>query len=274
MKNTIFWILALAITLAAAVYQRATGPTYPARGEVTLGGAVYKYRLIRSHGGPLNARVMIDVPDPEVSGVLIYKRYKAEEEWTEVPLRRGGNILQAELPHQPPAGKLEYFLRLSRGEDVITVPQNRDIVIRFKGAVPIWVLIPHVFFMFSAMLVSTRAGLEALVKNGQLRHYVLWAAGLLFLGGMIMGPLVQKYAFGALWTGFPFGFDLTDNKTLIAMIGWVVAVFAVLKGKAARLWVVMASILLLLIFSIPHSMIGSELDYSTGQVGTSSVNTE
>ena len=39
---------------------------------------------------------------------------------------------------------------------------------------------------------------------------------LLAVGGFILGPLVQNYAFGELWTGVPFGWDLTDNKTLIA----------------------------------------------------------
>ena len=35
------------------------------------------------------------------------------------------------------------------------------------------------------------------------------------LGGMILGPIVQKYAFGAYWTGIPFGHDLTDAKNLV-----------------------------------------------------------
>jgi hypothetical protein len=79
---------------------------------------------------------------------------------------------------------------------------------------------------------------------------------------MILGPLVQKYAFGALWTGFPFGYDLTDNKTLIAFLGWIAAWIAGRKGKPARGWVLGASILLLVVYLIPHSLFGSELDYS------------
>jgi hypothetical protein len=73
---------------------------------------------------------------------------------------------------------------------------------------------------------------------------------------------VQKFAFGALWTGFPFGYDLTDNKTLIAFIGWIIAIIAGRNGRPARGWVLAAAILLLIIFLIPHSLLGSELDYS------------
>jgi hypothetical protein len=271
MRNVLFWILAVIITMAAAVYQKKTGPTYPVSGKVEIGGTNYEYELIRTHGGETDAPISIVIPDPEVTGWLIYKRYNVDEEFTTLHMERDGDMLIAYLPHQPPAGKLEYFLQLDRGNKRVLVPQDRDLVIRFKGAVPGWVLLPHVLFIFTAMLVSTRAGLEALPKNGKPRMYAFWAAGLLFLGGMVMGPIVQKFAFGAYWTGVPFGWDLTDNKTLIAMLGWIVAVIAVIKGKSIRSFVIAASVLLLLIFSIPHSMMGSELDYESGEVVSSGV---
>jgi hypothetical protein len=116
--------------------------------------------------------------------------------------------------------------------------------------------------MFLAMLFSTRAGLAALDRKSNPRKLALWAAALLFIGGFILGPLVQHFGFGPYWTGFPLGFDLTDNKTLIAMIGWIIALIAGRKGKPARGWVLAAAILLLIVYSIPHSLLGSELDYS------------
>jgi len=87
---------------------------------------------------------------------------------------------------------------------------------------------------------------------------------------MILGPLVQKFAFGAYWTGVPFGWDLTDNKTLIAMIFWLMASWRVLKGNAEqnRWWVVLAVVVMFIVFLIPHSMMGSELNYETMTVET------
>jgi hypothetical protein len=88
---------------------------------------------------------------------------------------------------------------------------------------------------------------------------------MLIAGGMILGPLVQKYAFGDLWTGIPFGWDLTDNKTLIAVFAWILAV--VMNRKKDRpAYTIAAAVILLLIYSIPHSLFGSELDYVTGTV--------
>ena len=46
------------------------------------------------------------------------------------------------------------------------------------------------------------------------------------------------------------------------MIGWTAALIAGRGGKPARGWVLGAAILMLAIFLIPHSLLGSELDYS------------
>jgi hypothetical protein len=142
------------------------------------------------------------------------------------------------------------------------IPERENIVTRFKGDVPPAMLIPHVIFMFLGMLISARAGLEALAGRRRISLYAILAAALIFLGGMIFGPIVQKYAFGAYWTGFPLGYDLTDNKTLISMIMWVIALAAVWRGSRIRLWVFAASAVTLIIFMIPHSLHGSELKYT------------
>ncbi|MCK7482728.1 MAG: hypothetical protein M0C28_40615 [Candidatus Moduliflexus flocculans] len=84
------------------------------------------------------------------------------------------------------------------------------------------------------MLFSTAAGLAALDKKRNPRRFVLWTVGLMFLGGFVLGPLMQKFAFGVAWTGFPLGTDLTDNKTLIAFLAWIVALAAGRKGRPAR----------------------------------------
>jgi hypothetical protein len=248
--------------LASAVYQRVTGPTYPVEGTVEFRGGEIPYELLRSHGGPGDQPVRVSVPDTTVGGTLVWRRYKTDDAWTRQELVRAGDNLAGSLPHQPPAGKLEYHIELSSGEDMVMIPGDENAVTRFKGNVPSGVLIPHVLFMFFGMLISTRAGLEALVRGRRLGFYAILAAALIFVGGMVLGPIVQKYAFDAYWTGFPLGMDLTDNKTLISMVMWAIALIAVWKNARPRFWVVAASLVTLVIFMIPHSLHGSELQYT------------
>ena len=262
MKKFAFWFVAFLITVAAAFYQRMSGPTYPLGGEVALADSEIHYRLERSHGGKEDHEVAIQVENRDITGSVQYKRHKTDDPWTTLPMLRKEDFLTAKLPHQPPAGKLEYRVILSYQEKEISLTGDRLVIIRFKDDVPSFILIPHVILMFLAMLFSNRAGIEALRSKANPRKYALWTLVLLFVGGMILGPLVQKFAFGALWTGFPLGYDLTDNKTLIALVGWIAAVIAGRGGKPARWWVLGAAILLLVVFLIPHSLLGSELDYS------------
>ena len=138
---------------------------------------------------------------------------------------------------------------------------------RFKGGVPGFIIIPHVILMFIAMLISNLAEILAVAKHKKMVFYTNLTLILLLIGGMIFGPLMQLYAFGELWTGFPKGMDLTDNKTLIAVIFWIIAFFANRK-KQRPVWIIIASIVMLMIYLIPHSMFGSEFNYEAGKVVT------
>jgi len=173
--------------------------------------------------------------------------------------------LYATLPRQPAAGKLQYYIELTDSRGTRTYFRENPVVVRFKGGVPGWIMIPHILLMFIAMLFSTLAGLLAAVKDPLFKKYTNLTVVLFTIGGLIMGPIVQKYAFGDLWTGIPFGWDLTDNKTLIAFVFWIIA-WLMNRKKERPVYTVIAAIVLLLVYSIPHSMFGSQLNYESGQV--------
>lgn len=269
-KNLVRWILAVLVTLTAATYQRLTGPTHPLRGSAVIGDETVHYSLPRSHGGDGDQDVDLAVADKNISASLYYRRLATADVWTTVPMLAAQGTLRAALPHQPPAGKLEYVLHLERGDSHWQVPASRAVVIRFRGGVPAGILVPHVVLMFFAMLFSSVAGIEAFACGTRLRGYTQLAVGSLLIGGLVLGPIVQKYAFGELWTGVPYGYDLTDNKTLIAAAVWLAALAQVLRRPPlqARYWVIAAAAVLLIIFSIPHSALGSQLDYASGQIKT------
>jgi hypothetical protein len=258
----LLWIAAFIITISSAVYQRMTGPTYPAKGEIGIAGQTVTFKLLRSETVGTDALVSLIVPDDSIRGSVKYRRYKSNDEWTEIPMQRVGDTLAAYLPSQPPAGKIMYYVYLESPKEHVSITGTEPVVLRYKGAVPAGILIPHIFLMFLAMLFSNRTALEALDREGNARRYMFWTIGLFLVGGFILGPLVQKYAFGELWTGIPFGYDLTDNKTLIAMLGWLWAWYKNSGGEKRRGWYVFAALLMLAVYLIPHSVLGSEMDYT------------
>jgi hypothetical protein len=266
-KMIIAWVLAVIITLIAAYYQRLTGPSYPKKTTAEIRGITYDLKLLRTHGCETDCEVSVPVDDNSVRGFMIYRKYPTNDKWDTVAMKRMGSQMTAFLPKQPPAGKLEYYFIFRTGSNEYPVLKESPVVIRYKGEVPPFVLIPHILLMFFGMLLSTLAGLLGAFKIEKARLYTFITFISLLIGGMILGPLVQQYAFGALWTGVPFGWDLTDNKTLIAFLAWVVALIANRK-KFRPGFIIGAAIITLAIFSIPHSMFGSELNHATGTITT------
>ncbi len=261
-RSILLWVAAFLVMGASLVYQRMTGPTYPLSGTTDVFGTPVAYTFERSHGGDDDHRVSLAAPAGVTRAELHWKRYKTNDAWTVVPMESDGKNFSGSLPHQPPAGKLMYRVLFFRDAASAAVPPGEPVVIRFKGDVPLPILLTHVALMFLGMLFSTRAGIECLRKEPNLKTLAVWSAGMLTVGGLILGPIVQKYAFGAYWTGWPFGHDLTDNKTALIAVSWILTVLAVRSNRHPRRWALVAAIITLTVYLVPHSVLGSEIDYS------------
>ena len=259
MKKSVYWLLAIVITLVLSIYQRMTGPTYPKRMIVELKGESYKIKLPRS-GVQHDEVVTLKGISSDVSSQIHYRRYPSADEFTTANFVWEDSAWQAVLPVQPVAGKLQYYITVD-GKDYAA---DEPVVIRFRNDVPASILVPHILLMFAAMLFAVYTFLLVVTR----RKYSLWlkiTIGTLFVGGFILGPLVQHAAFGPWWAGFPYGTDLTDNKTLISFLFFIVAL-ATLRWKYNKWVVVLAVLVMIVIFSIPHSTYGSEYDYTTQQL--------
>ncbi|NHZ86204.1 MAG: hypothetical protein GWP19_10020 [Planctomycetia bacterium] len=135
MNKTIFyWLLAIIITLSAAVYQRTTGPTYPKKIDLTFADKQYKLKLLRSHSSTKPCLVSLNINDNRIEGKILYRRYPSSDDFSEVIMERNGKNLIAQLPNQAPAGKLEYRVLLNDVENNVEVLNSGPVVIRFKGA--------------------------------------------------------------------------------------------------------------------------------------------
>lgn len=259
MKKSVYWILAIVITLALSIYQRMTGPTYPQKVTIELRGESYQIKLPRS--GVQQDEIL---KLPELTGPvpmsLHYRQYPTTNDFTTVDFQLKDGAWQAALPVQPVAGKLQYYLTVD-GKDYL---KDEPVVIRFRNDVPAYILIPHILLMFGAMLFAVYTLLLVLMRQ-EYRRWLMITVGTLFVGGFVLGPLVQHAAFGPWWAGFPYGTDLTDNKTLISFL-FFLAALATIKWKYNKWVVVLAVLMMIAVFTIPHSAYGSEYDYNTQQL--------
>ena len=290
MKKLLFWSLAIIITLSAIYFQRVTGPTKPHNEQFLIKGKTYKASLPRtwetniSHSEAsgdfesfkkeLDFNINVENLPSEMEGMLVYRLYPGNGPLDTINSFRNGPVFINTMPAQPPAGKISYNFILYSTQDSTSVDSHKitlggeeGVVMRFKGHVPWGVLIPHILLMFIAMLISNYIGIAALSNSIKINTTVVVLLFVFGMGGLILGPLVQNYAFGAYWTGWPFGGDLTDNKTLFAFVLWLAA-WLLNKKRSRRYLYVIAAVVMLMVYSIPHSTAGSEYDRSKGQVET------
>jgi hypothetical protein len=278
LTSVLLWVTAVILTLGCLTYQDRTGPTYPLEGYFQTAKGTVHFKFLRSEtiGNSLNIMLADPVPGG-VSGYVKYRRYKSNDEWSTLPMmtgefdfsRRGRTEkvkgLGAQLPSlKERAGKYEYFVYINDGiGEPVSVTADEPIYARYKADVPPLVLIVHIILIFASMALAIRTVLEALV-DGKFK-WMLWATTIsLLLGGFVLGPIVQWYAFGVWWAGFPYGYDWTDNKVLVELVFWLAALYKNRGIRSNRLWVYIAGVVTLIVYFIPHSVFGSEYDYTTG----------
>jgi hypothetical protein len=255
MKKTIlFWSIAFIITVVSAVFQRMTGPSFPKSGVVSFEGKQISYKLERSHSSSSNCKIEIKTGDPSIRGTLKWRgNYKELDPFDSMTMK-GAETLNAELPAQVPLKKLQYFVQLHKGNSIQMVPAEAPVIIRFRGDVPLIILLPHIFAMFFAMMLSTRTALEIFQEKPKIKPLAFWTVIFLFIGGFLLGFLMNYFAFNQVWGGIPVGNDITENKTLIAFVGWGLAYFMIKKEAAPKLFAVLAALIMFIVYSIPHSV--------------------
>ncbi len=269
-KKILLWVLAVFMAIAAMIYQRSTGPTYEYKGYLEKGEERHKYELLRSQETTEGAKIELpNIDAANYTASLHYKRYQTQDPVASLDFSLDeDNRFVAQLPIQPAAGKMEYYISGMLDGQAFNIPEEGEdrIVLRYKDPVSDYILIPHVVMMIIVIIFGIRAGLSALFDHDSMRRWTVVAFLAMTVGGMVLGPLVQKSAFGEYWTGFPFGGDFTDNKMLIMWVVWALTLAIIglkpkKKEQISRAAVLTAAVVMTVVYLIPHSLGGSTLDY-------------
>ncbi|UCF04277.1 MAG: hypothetical protein JSV33_10020 [bacterium] len=182
----------------------------------------------------------------------------------------------ASLPDLEKGRRLEYaFVMRGDGGAAVRLPEREDqfLLIKYKGHYSTVVLVFHVLFMFGAFFfmiqclmgaIGILRGREEKLPTVRMARWVLFCT---FIGGWPLGFILNYQRFGPLWEGFPFGFDITDNKTQIIFFIWIVTALLVrgsffgkgersdTLGRRAFGWmVVTCCIVSLALYIVPHSL--------------------
>ncbi len=235
------------------------------------------HRTVTEKVGPgqpaLRARI-----DPVQRAALVVR-------WTSPPSNEIGarplveiekGIYEGFLPEFAKGTKLKYWITASNVDGTkVRIPMDpgKFGVLKYKGEASKIAIGAHVVFMFGAfffMVMSFLAAIEILRGREDKKNAVRaarWAIVSSFIGGWPLGFLLNHQTFGTLWEGFPFGYDVTDNKTQLIFVFWLASLLLVrgsfigkgeekdlLGRKAFALAIAACFVVSVALFIIPHSI--------------------
>ncbi len=219
------------------------------------------------------AKVIYHGAPEEVGVTLHYYRNERFQRLRMKPLE-DTKYYGAEAPSGPLGSRVYYYIEAvgSNGERVV-LPQSATgdfrseydyFKIRFEGKASFILLLLHIVLMIAALFYLIHAlyySMNFLItgENAVKMEFSV-NAGIVafFITGFPIGWVIEKQVLGNYWEGIPFGWDITDSKTLIILLLWLTFIIIKRTGKISDKGfarsVIINTIVTIILFLIPHSL--------------------
>lgn len=279
-----FWriLVAIIFTLLLLGFARKTTTVQSVHKTVEKSGILIDHNTVPKKIGDGDAVISVKVIGAkEVK--LFYKIENGEFRSVNMGLKEGeSDLFVAFIPYQKKGTQAWYYIEARKqiGDTKLTVslpdknsPNFKPILLKFEGNVPPYIIVSHVFCNFAGIFFSVLAifsTVDLMRGKSTLKKSVLFSLLtfiFLFTGFLLVGSALNSFAFGVMWEAFPFGSDITDNKSQIILLFWVVTLFLV-KGtifgkdpsknlvseKTYSTMVIISFVVTVIMYLIPHSI--------------------
>jgi hypothetical protein len=232
------------------------------------------------HVGPGQPEIILNVVPPvEIDARILYREPGVEAFDTTAVSEISEGKWSARLPARERGSRIEYGILImreethDRGGSSVASSESGYYTIKYKGEVSVTVLVLHILCMFAAFffIIEALQGAIAMLWRGEDREFTVaqarWALLFTFLGGWPLGFILNWQRFGVMWEGWPFGYDVTDNKTQLVTILWLVIAGLSWKSFTCRrtgrdrlaprkfaFAVIAAALISLATYLVPHSL--------------------
>ena len=276
-KTTARIVIGFVLTIALLGASRRLSTRHPEDLAVEGRGFRAEHRSVTEQVGPGRPDLSIYVEGERALEPVVRYRLKSEEDYHNVQMTiEGGGTWRAVLPEYEKGTKIYYAIELrEEDERIARIPaeSGSSLFIKYKGKVSPVVLTLHIIFMFAAFYFMVQGFWSALgILSGrdwksEAVGYGRWVLLSSFVGGWPLGFILNYQAFGVIWEGFPFGYDITDNKTQIMFVFWLVSLLLVrgsllglgeerdvLGARGFAVALIVSFLVSLALFIVPHSL--------------------
>jgi hypothetical protein len=251
----------------------------PSEAEWTFDDIRITHLSVYEQVGPGEPEIILQVAPPAEIDAAVLHRVQGTEAFDTVGMSAiSSGVWSARLPAGEKGDRREYGFEISMAEESgagtsVATSHSGYYLIKYKGEVSVTVLVLHVLCMFAAFffIVEAIIGAFAMLIYKDDKEFTVaqtrWVLLFTFLGGVPLGMVLNRQRFGPLWEAVPFGTDITDNKTQIIIIFWLIIAALSWKSFACRRTgrdaigpgafataVIIASVLSLFLYLVPHSL--------------------
>lgn len=270
-------VLGLIVTLGLLAAARRLSTNKPREIRVDSAGLVIIHRTVFEQVGPGEPAVGLTIRPAGDAEPFLLTSDAPHGDVDETPLVHIGNgMWEGRLPSRDKGEHLYYAFRVDiPGRGTVRLPRDPDslFLVKYKGEITEPILVLHIIFMLGAFffMVQSFWGALRILTGGEGKtvtvRLVRWVIFTTFVGGWPIGFILNHQRFGTVWEGFPFGYDITDNKTQIIFLFWIITVLFVrgsflgrgesrdALGARGFAWAVIVSFVVsLALYMIPHSL--------------------
>jgi hypothetical protein len=269
-------VIGLVLTVVLLGLAKRLSTRRPHDAVVERGELRMEHTTVTEQVGPGGPVVSVAVrPGSGVAAAVLYKEGAAGALRRIEMIAAGEGRWDANLPALEKGARVFYALDIHRdGASVARIPEDEQsfLLVKYKGTASNAVLVLHVLFMFGAFFFMVQALWSAVgilrgsEGKGGAVNSARWVLICSFIGGWPLGFVLNYQAFGVFWEGYPFGYDITDNKTQVMFLFWLVSLLLVrgsflgrgegadrLGARGFAIAVIVSFFVSLLLFIVPHS---------------------
>lgn len=264
------YLIALVLTVTLLAFARRMSTRHEMTITTPVDGVTLTHKTVTENfgDGPV---LIIKTPSTDNLAAIVFYSEKSGGHDKSVAMSVTPEGFTAKLEPLPKGQKWFYQIQVSKnGTPVAQFPKEGNQFIKFKGHVAEFIIIPHIFFMFATIffgLMAVFTSFDLARGKGNLRQSVLFLLLTFicaFIGGIAFGVEVTRQTFGEGWGGWPIGHDITDTKTEVLLLFWLVTLVLSLNGLAGKrmivseklysFLVILSFIVTFITFLIPHSI--------------------
>lgn len=283
MKTSRQWMVPLAglLFLAAAAAHARPGQVREQTLDTKLGRL--HVEVLKEHMGEGDAVVRCRVTDAASAwpAEVLTLLHQTQGEWRAAffrPVAGADQAFEAVLPNAGRGVTVPYYLQVEHAPGAAQrLPASGPagpFRLTFKGRPSTPLIIAHVVCMMGGLgfLIVALFGAALFLRNGRSlalhRRASLIGFALLFIGGVPLGIAVERQVFGTYWEGWPFGRDVTDTKTGVILILWLILLLVRGRDLWSRLpsvrgprdrswaiWLIAITVFTVGMYLIPHENI-------------------